>query len=88
MKRIFNNFLNYIGHPNLINNKKEINYLYNAEKIDEKYGVLKYFQKEMNPKIVVLDPNNLLIDNNLKKKLILFIKIILFEIGFIKRKYI
>ena len=42
----------------------------------------------MNPKIVVLDPNNLLIDNNLKKKLILFIKIILFEIGFIKRKYI
>ena len=42
----------------------------------------------MNPIIVVLDPNNLLIDNNLKKKLILFIKIILFEIGFIKRKYI
>ena len=42
----------------------------------------------MNPIIVVLDPNNLLIDNNLKKKLILFIKIILFEIGFIKGKYI
>ena len=72
MKRILNNFLNFVGCPNLINKKNKINFVYNAEKIDEKCSVLKYFKKEMNPKIVVLDPNNLLIDNSKEKMNIIF----------------
>ena len=72
MKRILNNFLHFVGCPNLINKKNKINFVYNAEKIDEKCSVLKYFKKEMNPKIVVLDPNNLLIDNSKEKMNIIF----------------
>ena len=60
MEKILSNYLNYIGHPELINDKSKITFLYKAKIIDEKTQAFKCFKNESNPEILVIDTNNLL----------------------------
>ena len=69
METIINNYLNYIEHPELINDKTKIIFLYKGEKIDTKMSARKCFKNESNPKILVMDTNNILKDIFINKPL-------------------
>ena len=62
METIVNNYLNYIEHPELINDKTKIIFLYKGVRIDTKMSARKCFKNESNPKILVMDTNNILKD--------------------------
>jgi len=60
-------YLYYIKHPELINTKDKIKLLYKGQQINfgDKKIARKYFKNEKNPKIIVTDPNNYLLNNSL-----------------------
>ena len=60
IERIIYEYLYYIDHPELINNRNNIKFLYNGEIINEKITARKCFKNETEPIIFVLDTNNLL----------------------------
>ena len=60
IERIIIGYLYCIDHPELINNRNNIKFLYNGEIINEKITARKCFKNEIKPIILVLDTNNLL----------------------------
>ena len=62
-------YLYYIEHPELINSKDKINFLYKGQPINfgDKNIARKIFKNEKYPKIIVTDPNNYLLNNSLKE---------------------
>jgi len=78
MKEIISNYLDYIDHPELINKRDNIIFLFNGEKINENITARKFFKNETKPKILVMDKNNLLINASkfIGKKLGLKISVI------------
>ena len=60
MESIIIGYLYCIDHPDLINNRNNIKFLYNGEIINEKITARKCFKNEIKPIILVLDTNNLL----------------------------
>ena len=60
IERLISTYLNYINHPELINNRNNIQFLYNGEILNENITARKCFKTETNPIILVLDTNNLL----------------------------
>ena len=60
MESIIIEYLYCIYHPELINNRNNIKFLYNEEIINEKITARKCFKNEIKPIILILDTNNLL----------------------------
>ena len=60
IERIIIGYLYCIDHPELINNRNNIKFLYNGQMINEKITARKCFKNEAQPIIHVLDTNNLL----------------------------
>ena len=59
IEKILNNYLNYIDHPELINDRSKITFLYKAKIVDEKIQGFKFFKNESNHEVLVIDSNNL-----------------------------
>ena len=60
MEKLLNDFLDYIEVS--LNDKNKLKFLYKGELINEKKCAIKYFKDEPNHKILVIDPNGLVIN--------------------------
>ena len=69
MENMLKYYLYYIKHPELINSKDKIKFLYKEQQINfgDKNFAGKIFKNEKNPKIIVTDINNYLLNYSLKK---------------------
>ena len=61
MEKLLNDFLDYIKVS--LNDKNKLKFLYKGELIDEKKCAITYFKNEPNHKILVMDPNGLVINS-------------------------
>lgn len=60
--KITSSYLIYIEHPELIGKKDNIIFLYKGQRLDEKTTARKFFKNDSEPKILVIDTNNLLVN--------------------------
>ena len=69
MENMLKYYLYYIKHPELINSKDKIKFLYKEQQINfgDKNVAGKIFKNEKNPKIIVTDINNYLLNYSLNE---------------------